>query len=443
MARQGWTEADFDDYDPAPDPAASDTPVTVVDDAGGADVPFALRPLTGELWARAVRMLAHTAQRPACQATLDATPPRNVWIVKPAGKSRGRGIRCMDSLSAIVSRRSGVSNRKSTYVVQKYIERPLLIRGRKFDIRQWVLVTSWNPLTVWFYADSYLRFCVRPFSLAASALRDRYVHLANNSIQKHAEEFEASDIAGNMWSSDAFAGWLRQTYRQGSGGGGDEGEGGAAAGAGSGAQDRPQGVPAGVDLWLDWLRPALEATVVLSLKAAQDMTDAHPGSFELYGYDFMVDSSLRPWLIEINSSPDMSYSTAVTEPLVRRCMEDTVRVVIDHRDAELAARRRPRAARRREEAMAAASSAQAGDDAERRAPSAAAGPAAAADAAGEFVSPLGVNTGRWKLAFQAPRAVTRPLGGLPHNFAAQASPIFPPRKAAVSMGLGVGRTMLP
>jgi hypothetical protein len=54
-------------------------------------------------------------------------------------------------------------------------------------------------------------------------------------------------------------------------------------------------------------------------------------SFEIYGYDFMIDANYCPWLIEINSSPDFSYSTEVTKVLVKEASEDIVKVIVDYR----------------------------------------------------------------------------------------------------------------
>ena len=44
----------------------------------------------------------------------------------------------------------------------------------------------------------------------------------------------------------------------------------------------------------------------------------------------MLDQQCNPWLIEVNSSPSMTYSTAVTEKLVKQVLEDTVKVVVDY-----------------------------------------------------------------------------------------------------------------
>ena len=53
----------------------------------------------------------------------------------------------------------------------------------------------------------------------------------------------------------------------------------------------------------------MKQTVIWSLECVQDMVENRKNSMELYGYDFMIDEDLNPWLIEINSSPAMDYST--------------------------------------------------------------------------------------------------------------------------------------
>ena len=81
----------------------------------------------------------------------------NIWIIKPGSSSRGRGISLDMKLENILSMVNKSTGHQGRYIVQKYIERPFLIYETKFDIRQWFLVTSWNPLNVWMYRDSYLR----------------------------------------------------------------------------------------------------------------------------------------------------------------------------------------------------------------------------------------------------------------------------------------------
>ena len=67
----------------------------------------------------------------------------NVWIVKPANACQGRGIHIIDEV------RDVNVNEKS--VISKYITNPLLINGHKFDLRVYVLITSYEPLKIYVY----------------------------------------------------------------------------------------------------------------------------------------------------------------------------------------------------------------------------------------------------------------------------------------------------
>ena len=63
-----------------------------------------------------------------------------------------------------------------------------------------------------------------------------------------------------------------------------------------------------------------------------DMMDgccARKNSYELYGADFMLTTDLRPWLLEINSSPALGATTSITSRLCSAVLEDVIKVTVD------------------------------------------------------------------------------------------------------------------
>lgn len=108
----------------------------------------------------------------------------NIWIIKAAEGSKGKGINISDSLESILAMESDLSTR----VAQRYIETPLLLRLHgeefKFDLRIWVLVLSYHPLEAYVYNNIYGRRCSDPYSLDRTQFQNSFVHLTNYSLQK-------------------------------------------------------------------------------------------------------------------------------------------------------------------------------------------------------------------------------------------------------------------
>lgn len=59
----------------------------------------------------------------------------------------------------------------------------------RVDFRVFVLVTSWEPLEVWLYSACYCRFASEPYSVRGREMFNRFAHLCNYSINRHAKTF--------------------------------------------------------------------------------------------------------------------------------------------------------------------------------------------------------------------------------------------------------------
>jgi tubulin--tyrosine ligase like protein 10 len=58
----------------------------------------------------------------------------------------------------------------------------------------------------------------------------------------------------------------------------------------------------------------------------KDKLDRKFGCFELFGFDFLIDDNLNPYLIEINTNPALYTDTLAQKELLPKLVEDIVKM---------------------------------------------------------------------------------------------------------------------
>ena len=185
------------------------------------------------------------------------------------------------------------------YLIQKYIENPLLINNKKFDFRVYMAIASMDPLLI-LYHDGFLRITLNSYN--ESSL-DASVHLTNTALameylkaQEMTEQERETAMEEQMWTYEQL-----QEYLVGIG--------------------RVEG-----DWVNEYLRPNMKRKMLHLVRMVYRELLPHPGVFELFGVDFLLDEDLNLWFLEVTKSPAMKATSEAKGRIQRKMVKDLIEI---------------------------------------------------------------------------------------------------------------------
>jgi len=230
----------------------------------------------------------------------------NLWILKPCSSSRGVGIQIMWQLDGLRARYSDPEKynfdpQNERYVIQRYIRNPLLLDGRKSEIRIYWLVASVDPILVLMYGVGTVRLNSKPFVL--DDFQNTLVHVTNVFQQKSHRDYDPSIVL--KWS---FADWERYLMRE--------------------VKLAPE------NYVNEYLKPQLKRMLAFVFDAAAHSLVQCPATglcFGLYGADIIFDDQLHPWLTEIQKGPGLSFDDPVKRNVIPSMLNEAVSIMLEVR----------------------------------------------------------------------------------------------------------------
>jgi len=200
--------------------------------------------------------------------------PESMWIKKPILGQGGVGITLHSDVKEFDQLRTckkASQKEDNKYIIQDYIQKPLLIHSRKFDIRVYMLIASSMPYIV-FYHPGYLRRSIIKYKEKST---EQTNFLTNTHYQSLVEKF---DLADHIWGFERFQKYLSDHN------------------------------VAGARYVSTVLNSAIKKGLLFNFKSAEDELVRRRGSYHLFGLDFMIDDELRVHFIEANGYPGFTWS---------------------------------------------------------------------------------------------------------------------------------------
>ncbi|KEG10997.1 putative tubulin tyrosine ligase [Trypanosoma grayi] len=223
-----------------------------------------------------------------------------IFIIKPSASSCGRGIHLYHGMPPMPT---GVRQ----MVCQRYVGNPMLIYGRKFDLRLYCVVTSFDPLRIFLFDEGLVRFAAQKYPGMDKDLDNIQMHLTNYSVNKTSElnrasrgkEYHSDDPIDIKWCLSDLREFLVKNSKDG--------------------QQTWDKIMRGCEDVVIKAFLSIENDVVERMrKECRDKTGR--GCFEMYGLDLMVDDQHNVRLIEVNIMPSLATGTPLDKAVKSRML---------------------------------------------------------------------------------------------------------------------------
>ena len=192
----------------------------------------------------------------------------------------------------------------SNNLMQYYIHNPLLVNGRKVDLRMFIIIASTNPMIV-YYNDGYFTVSLTEFNANST---EKTALLTNSDVaRRHFLIEQQKGMFQGMTEKDLWEHtlWSFETF-----------------------QDYllNNGLINDTN-WLDnYLRPELQKMVVHIVRMSQGSLSKRSSVYEIFGVDLMLDTNFNLWFIEANANPDIEEYPKELDDLLKNMLVDSLEV---------------------------------------------------------------------------------------------------------------------